>query len=82
METVTRWFKVLYKGWMKVAHFIGRVNTTILLTLFYFVFLGIAKLAIVISGKDLLDSRLGDRPSYWKERKDFKVDKKAFLKPY
>lgn len=67
---------------MKVAHAIGRVNTTILLTVFYVVFLGVAKLVSLLTRTDLLDTRWRDRPSYWKTRENFKIDKDAFLKPY
>ena len=77
-----QFFKALYRVWMKFAHFIGRINTAILLTLFYFLFLGAAKLITRIYGADLLDSRWQDRPSYWRSRKGFKADKAAFLKPY
>lgn len=77
-----QWLKSLYRAWTKVAHFIGRINTIILLTFFYFIILGIAKLVTLVSRKNLLDSKLGDRASYWKERKGFKLEKQAFLKPY
>lgn len=74
--------KSIYRLWMKFAHLIGRINTVILLTLFYIVFLGVTKLAAVLLRKDLLDQSWRDRPSYWKPRKDFKLSKEAFLKPY
>lgn len=76
------WLKRLYQGWLKFAHFIGKINTTILLTIFYFIFLGPAKLITLFLGKDLLDSKWKDRPTYWRKREDFKNDKGAFLKPY
>ncbi len=82
MKTVIRWLKILYKGWMKFAHFIGKINTTILLTFFYFLIFGIAKMITVIGKKDLLDLKLGDRLTYWRVRKNFKAEKAAFLKPY
>ena len=77
-----QFFKALYRGWMKFAHFIGKINTAILLTLFYFLFLGFAKLITIISRADLLDSRWRDRPSYWKKRENFLCTKETFLKPY
>lgn len=79
---MAEFFKTLYRGWMKVAHGIGRVNTAILLTLFYFVFLGVAKIVTVLLGKDLLDSAWKDRSSYWRARSDFKIDWDRFLRPY
>lgn len=74
--------KALYRAWMQFAHFIGKINTAILLTLFYFLFLGVARLVTLVSRADLLDSRWRDRPSYWRRREGFKADKDDFLKPY
>jgi len=74
--------KQLYRTWMAFAHILGRINTTILLTVFYFSFLGVAKIIMVLSRKDLLDSKWKDRSNYWKRRQNFKIDRQAFLKPY
>ena len=74
--------KAIYRGWMKFAHFIGRINTAIILTLFYAVFIGVGRIALFILRKDILDLRFKDRPSYWKKRQDFKADIPSFLKPY
>lgn len=74
--------KPLYRVWMKFVHVIGKINTVLLLSLFYFVFLGIAKLFATLSRKNLLDSRWKDRESYWKKREHFQVNREAFLKPY
>ena len=82
IESLKAFFRPVYRVWMKFAHFIGKINTAILLTLFYFLFLSIAKLVTVLGRKDLLDERPGDRASYWRKRENFKVDKEAFLKPY
>ena len=80
-KTWVRPFKAFYRGWMKIAHAIGKVNTLILLTIFYFVILGIAKLIVLMLRKDLLGLRQ-EGPSYWRERKDFTLDRCAYLKPY
>ena len=77
-----KFFKALYRAWMKFAHFIGRINTTLLLTFFYFLIMGLAKLVALVLRKDLLDSSWKDRPSYWKKRGEFKMDEEAFLRPY
>ena len=82
MNPFVRFLKALYRIWMKFAHLIGRVNTAILLTLFYFLFLGVAKLATVLGRKDLLDTAWKDRASYWKKRKREPIDRAALLKPY
>ena len=75
-------FKFLFQSWLKIAYAIGRVNTLILLTLVYFTLIGLARVMSALAGKDLLDSRWSSGSSYWKEREDFHVDRKQFLKPY
>ena len=82
MEPIIRFFKLLYKGWMKFAHALGKINTAILMTLFYFLFLGFTRIFVLVFRKDLLDSRWKDRPSYWRKREDFKIEREKFLKPY
>ena len=82
VEWFMTWLKRLYQGWLKFAHLIGRVNTVILLTLFYFLFLGAAKLVTVFLRKDLLDECLGDRASYWRKREAGAIPPENFLKPY
>ena len=77
-------FKIVYQVILKVTHFIGRINSFFLLTVFYFVFLGVAKITFVLTGKDPLGLRFdkGHAQTYWKRRKDFIVDRKSFLEPY
>ncbi len=74
--------KPLWKAWLKFAHFIGKVNTVILLTLFYAVIIGITKLITLLGREDLLDERWKDRPSYWQKRQPRPFTQEAFLKPY
>lgn len=74
--------KALWRGWKKVAHVIGVVNTTILLAVFYLVFLGFAKSISLLLKKDPLASKAGDLEGYWNIRKGFLAQKEAFLKPY
>lgn len=81
-KSVVEALKAFYRLWLKVAHAIGRVNTAILLSLFYFLFLGAAKLVTVLAHKDLLDQKWRDRPTYWRKRQDFRTVREEFLKPY
>ncbi len=74
--------KMVYRWILKIAHFIGRINTTILFTLFYFFFLGIAKAVVLLGRKDLLDQRWKDRESFWKERKNLNLTRESLLNPY
>lgn len=41
MNILKKIWNVIKKGWMKFAHVVGVVNTTILLTILYFVIVGI-----------------------------------------
>ena len=78
-----RFFKTLWKGWLKVAHAIGVVNSTLLLILCYVVLFGVARVIAGLTAKDLLDARMQkDRTSYWKERKDFRLDREALSNPF
>ena len=82
LSKVVSFLKWIYQPILKATHFIGKINTAIILTVFYFIFLGIAKLTLVISHKDPLDMHWKDRQSYWKKREKFEVDRNAFLEPY
>lgn len=50
----------IWQGWKKIAHAIGKVNTRILLTLFYFIIIGfvalIKNIIKVFSSKSIKDS--------------------------
>lgn len=74
--------KFLYGLWMKFAHALGRINSFILLTVFYVVVFGIARMVIFVLRKDLLDERWKDRSSYWNKREKIAATEEAFLKPY
>lgn len=61
-----RRLKAFYEKWMKVAHFIGNVISTILLTLMFYVFFGIIGIVLRIIRKDLLDQKIElQKDSYW-----------------
>ncbi len=75
--------KPFYIRWMKVAHFIGTVVTTLLLSIIYYVMFGAFGIVLRLLGKDFLDMKLEpSRTSYWiaKEQKDFK--KEDFLRQF
>ena len=73
----------LYVGWMKFAHFVGRVITVLMLTLAYF---------LVITPATWLKRLFGGRPlpvkpdrgasTYWVEREEPAQPKERFLKRY
>jgi len=50
---------------MRFARFLGRINTSVLLTLFYIFILGPLAIFFKLIGKDLLERKAEKRPSYW-----------------
>ena len=75
--------KPVYDTWLKIAHFIGRVITTLILTLAYY---------LVITPAALIKRVFGGRPlplkpdknvsSYWVPREEPTQPKERFLKRY
>jgi len=73
----------LYSGWLKVAHFIGRVITVLMLSLAYY---------LVITPSGFLKRIFGGRPlplkpdpradSYWVDREEPVQPKERFLKRF
>jgi hypothetical protein len=61
-----------YAGWMKVAHFIGGIVTTVILTAVFFLVFTPVALVIKLAGKDHLDRKIDSAtPSYWHKRPAF-----------
>lgn len=52
----------------RLGTWLGRVNTTLLLTLAFFLLVLPIGLALRLAGRDPLDRRLRDRDSYWHRR--------------
>jgi len=72
-----------YKGWMKVAHVIGTVVTTVVLaTVFFAVFTPVAA-ALKVMGRDHL-GRKADRTakSYWRRRPAAEWEKQRYLQQF
>lgn len=73
----------IYVGWLKIAHLIGTIITTIILTLAYY---------LVITPAALIKSMFGGRPiptlpdkntsSYWVTRPEPAQPKERFIKRY
>ena len=63
-----RILKHIWSGWKKFAHALGVFNTKVILTLFYFLVIGIAAVFARIFGKDLLDRKFVDADPLWKIR--------------
>ena len=55
--------------WMGGVHALAWVNTRVLLGLVYFLIMTTTGVVMRLMGRDPLDRRLRDRPSYWVERR-------------
>ena len=55
----------LWAGWKAFGHFIGVVNRTILLAVFYWVFVDLINIGLRLARVDLLDRRYRPAPTYW-----------------
>ena len=61
--------KKIYDRWMKVAHFIGMIVTTIILSVLFLFIFGVVGIVLRILRKDLLDQAIQpEQKSYWKAR--------------
>ncbi len=69
-----KFFKVIYNGWMKVVKVIGRVQTVILLTLIYFIGVGLIGIIFFILRRDMLGKKLKKGLSFWRGRQSLKSD--------
>ncbi|MGH7380700.1 MAG: SxtJ family membrane protein [Candidatus Methylomirabilales bacterium] len=58
----------VHRVWMQMAHALGWFNTRVLLGLVYFFLMTPIGIVMRLMGRDPLDRRLKDRPSYWVER--------------
>ena len=58
----------VHRVWMQVAHALGWFNTRVLLGLVYFAVMTPTGVVMRLVGKDPLDRRLRDRPTYWVEK--------------
>ena len=57
-----------YALWMRFAHLLAVGNTTLLLTLVYFLVIGPAHLVLRVLGKDPLDRKWTPGGSYWRKK--------------
>ena len=57
--------KRIWKAWKAFAHALGKVQTMVLLTVFYFLILGPASLFFRLLGKPALTYRGKDPDTFW-----------------
>ena len=67
MKTFKKIGSVLYRGWMAFAHGLAIVNTTLLLSIVYFILIGPMSLIARVLRKDLLGHRQTVK-SAWKNK--------------
>jgi hypothetical protein len=72
LQTLKRLWKKVFGWWMTFAHFLGRVNTSILLTVMYVLIIGPSWIVVRVLRKDLLRRRLGSGTSYWIDKAPLK----------
>ena len=62
---VPKALKQVYIAWMSLALVLGLIVSTLLLTLFYYLVVTPIGLAARLCGKDFLERKFSDAPSYW-----------------
>jgi len=65
---------LVWHRWKKIALKIAKVQTVIILTLFYFTLFGLYALALKLAGKDLLEKKWKQNQSFWKDREKLPAD--------
>lgn len=70
----------VYRAWMAFAHVLGRINTTVLLTLFWLVMVVPLALVFKLIRRDALSRRIGGA-SYWVEKR-LPADSKAYFNQF
>lgn len=59
----------IQRVWMKFGHALGWMNTRIILSVIFFIFMTPIRLILLMMGKDLLDEKLErEKKSYWKSK--------------
>lgn len=58
----------LKSWWMTFARAVGWFNTRLFLTIAYVILIGLPAVALKLIRKDLLDRKMGDRTTYWKDK--------------
>jgi len=75
--------RFVYAGWLKITHFIGRIITTLILTLSYYMVITISALIKRLFGGRPLPVRPDKKvSSYWVTREEQAQTKERFLKRF
>lgn len=75
--------KLIYDKWMVVAHFIGNIVTTIILSFLFYAMFGIIGIILRVIKKDYLDRSLDSQQgSYWKKREVKEFQQKNYQRQF
>jgi len=75
--------KPFYLRWMKVAHFIGTVITSIILTILFYCVFGIAGLILRLIRRDILDRKLDPQSdSYWIGKDQIAFEQEHYIRQF
>ncbi len=75
--------KILYTLWMKLAHTIGGVITTLILSLLFYTIFGLVGVMLRILRKDLLEQKINrQKNSYWLPRPPKAFDKQYYQQQF
>ncbi|NTV30314.1 MAG: hypothetical protein HGA80_09560 [Candidatus Omnitrophica bacterium] len=83
--TATNWQALLpgYTGWMKVAHLIGGVVTTVILSAVFFLVFTPVALVLRLFGKDHLERKMDHlAQSYWHKRPAVEFDREKYRQQF
>lgn len=73
MRILKKIWEVLKKGWMKFAHILGVINTTILLSIMYFVVVGVYSIISRIINLVVWPFKKAPQ-TYWYDHKECEPD--------
>jgi len=70
--------RAFHKGWMKVAHVLGAINSRIILSIAFYLVMTPMGLLTRLLGRDPLDRRGKARTTYWVPRKRSRQTREGF----
>lgn len=75
--------KPLFLLWMRLAHLLGAIVTTVILSVVFYGMFGIIGIALRLMRKDLLDQVLSPKSeSYWFKREITPIEKKRYTQQF
>jgi len=72
----------LWKAWLKLGHILGVINTTLLLTVFYFIIITPVGLLRKVMGKDTFGKVKEHEGSLWQSKSIAEPDLSRYLRQF